>query len=246
MAVFKLVIEYDGASFVGWQRQDNGPSVQAALEEAVFEFSGERVKVKGAGRTDAGVHALGQVADITLERGDWRADKVRDAINHYLKQGPISVVAAERAADDFSARFDAVRRHYLYRLADRRPPLALTRGRAWWWPVPLDVEAMAEAAEVLEGRHDFTTFRSTACQAKSPVRDVERVHVARVGGEIHIEVSARSFLHNQVRSFVGTLKLVGEGKWSRQDVIDALEARDRTACGPIAPPEGLYLMQVDY
>lgn len=246
MAVFKITIEYDGGPFVGWQRQDNGPSVQAALEEAVFEFSGERVKVKGAGRTDAGVHALGQVADLTLQNGDWRADKVRDAINHYLKQGPVSVIAAEPAADDFSARFDAVRRHYLYRLTDRRPPLALTRGRAWWWPVPLDVEAMAEAAKVLEGRHDFTTFRSTACQAKSPVRDVERVHVTRVGEEIHIEVSARSFLHNQVRSFVGTLKLVGEGKWSRRGVVDALEACDRTRCGPLAPPEGLYLMRVDY
>ncbi len=246
MAVFKLVIEYDGGPFAGWQRQDNGPSVQAALEDAVFDFSGERVTVKGAGRTDAGVHALGQVADITLERGDWRADKVLDAINHYLKQGPISVVAAERASDDFSARFSALRRHYLYRLADHRPPLALERGRAWWWPAPLDARAMADAAQVFEGRHDFTTFRSTACQAKSPVRDVERVHVARVGDEIHIEVSARSFLHNQVRSFVGTLKLVGEGKWSRRDVTLALEACDRTRCGPIAPPEGLYLVRVDY
>lgn len=246
MAVFKLTIEYDGGPFVGWQKQNNGPSVQATLEEAVFAFSGERARVKGAGRTDAGVHALGQIADVTFERDDWRADKVRDAINHYLKQGPISVVAAERVADDFSARFSAVRRHYLYRLADRRPPLTLTRGRAWWWPVPLDVAAMADAAEVLVGRHDFTTFRSTACQAKSPVRDVGRVHVARVGEEIHIEVSARSFLHNQVRSFVGTLKLVGEGRWTRQDVKDALEACDRTRCGPIAPPEGLYLVRVDY
>ncbi len=246
MAVFKLTIEYDGGPYVGWQKQTNGPSVQASLEAAVFAFSGEHARVKGAGRTDAGVHALGQVADVTFERDDWNGDTVRDAINHFLKQSPISVLSAEPAAVDFSARFSAVQRHYLYRLADRRPPLALTLGRAWWWPVPLDVEAMAGAADVFVGRHDFTTFRSTECQANSPVRHVDTLQVARVGEEIHIEVSARSFLHNPVRSFVGTLKLVGEGKWTRQDVVDALEARDRTRCGPLAPPEGLYLARVDY
>lgn len=246
MATFKLTIEYDGTDFVGWQRQENGPSIQGALEEAVLRFSGEAARINGAGRTDAGVHAIGQVADLTLARDDWRADKVRDAINHYLKPRPISVVASEPVAADFSARFSAVRRHYLYRLADRRPPLTLTRGRAWWWPVGLDVDAMADAATLLVGRHDFTTFRSTACQARSPVRDVERLDVERVGEEIHIEVSARSFLHNQVRSFVGTLKLVGEGRWTREDVADALAACDRTRCGPLAPPEGLYLTRVDY
>lgn len=175
MATFKLTIEYDGTDYAGWQRQKDEPSIQGALEEAVRQFSGESVSVKGAGRTDAGVHALGQVADLTLERDDWRTDKVRDAINHYLKPQPISVLAAEVAEDAFSARFHAVRRHYLYRLADRRPPLTITRRQAWWWPVRLDVDAMAEAAEVFLGRHDFTTFRSTSCQAKSPVKDVEAI-----------------------------------------------------------------------
>lgn len=246
MAVFKLTIEYDGGPFAGWQKQKDEASIQEALEDAVFGFSGERARVKGAGRTDAGVHALGQVADLTLERDDWTADKIRDAVNFYLKPRPITVLTVERVADDFSARFSATNRHYLYRLADQRPPLALEAGRAWWWPVPLDVEAMADAAPVLVGRHDFTTFRSTQCQAKSPVRNVDYINVARVGREIHIEVSAKSFLHNQVRSFVGSLKLVGEHKWSRQDMVEALAACDRTACGPLAPAEGLYLWRVDY
>ena len=246
MARFKLTLEYDGTDYVGWQRQDGLPSIQVALEEAVAGFSGEHVRVNGAGRTDAGVHALGQVADITLEREDWRTDKIRDAINHYLKPQPISVLSCEVVAPDFSSRFSALQRHYLYRLADRRPPLTLTCGRAWWWPVGLDATAMAEAAKELIGQHDFTTFRSTSCQANSPIRSVDAIDIARVGGEIHIEVSARSFLHNQVRSFVGSLKLVGEGRWSRRDLKEALEARDRTACGPIAPSEGLYLVGVDY
>jgi len=246
MATFKLTIEYDGTGFAGWQRQKDERSIQGELERAVQQFSGEAVQVKGAGRTDAGVHALGQIADITLEREDWRTDKVRDAINHYLKPERISVLKCEAVEDGFSSRFNAVRRHYLYRLADRRPPLTLTRGRAWWWPVRLDMDAMADAAEVLVGRHDFTTFRSTSCQARSPIKDVDRIFLSRVNDEIHIEVSARSFLHNQVRSFVGTLKLVGEGRWSKQDVIDALAAQDRTRCGPLAPSEGLYLVKVDY
>lgn len=246
MAVFKLTIEYDGGPFAGWQKQKDEVSVQGALEDAVFSFSGERARVKGAGRTDAGVHALGQVADLTLETGDWDAGKIRDAINYYLKPRPITILSVELAADGFSARFSAKNRHYLYRLADQRPPLALETGRAWWWPVPLDADAMADAAQVLKGRHDFTTFRSTHCQAKSPVRNVDRIHVARVGREIHIEVSAKSFLHNQVRSFVGSLKYVGEGKWTTADMVDALAACDRTRCGPLAPPEGLYLTGVDY
>jgi tRNA pseudouridine38-40 synthase len=246
MANFKLILEYDGSEYVGWQRQPDEASIQASLEEAVYQFSGERVRVKGAGRTDAGVHALGQVADVALTTRVWRTDKVRDAINHYLKPQPISILSCEEVDDNFSARFSAIRRHYLYRLADRRPPLTLTRGQAWWWPVKLDIEAMADAAEVLVGRHDFTTFRSTSCQAKSPVRDVEGIELSRVGDEIHIEVRARSFLHNQVRSFVGSLKLVGEGRWTKADVEAALGARKRTACGPIAPSEGLYLVRVDY
>ena len=246
MATFKLTIEYDGSDYAGWQRQKDQPSIQEALETAVEQFSGEQARVKGAGRTDAGVHALGQVGDLTLARDDWRADKVRDAINHYLKPQPICIVACEAAGEDFSARFSAVKRHYLYRLADRRPPLTLTRGRAWWWPVRLDMDAMSDAAEVFLGRHDFTTFRSTSCQAKSPVKDVERISLSRVDDEIHIKVCARSFLHNQVRSFVGSLKLVGEGRWTKHDLALALEAKDRTRCGPLAPPEGLYLVRVDY
>lgn len=246
MAVFKLTIEYDGGPFVGWQKQRDEVSVQGTLEDAVYAFSGERARVKGAGRTDAGVHAFGQVADVTFESDRWTGEKVRDALNAFLKTGPITVLSAEPAPDDFSARFSAKQRHYLYRLADHRPPLALDRGRAWWWPVALDVDAMADAAQVLVGLHDFTTFRSVHCQAKSPKRRVDSVDVVRVGREIHIEVSAKSFLHNQVRSFVGSLKYVGEGKWSKQDLVDALEARDRTACGPLAPAEGLYLARVDY
>jgi tRNA pseudouridine38-40 synthase len=245
MPRYKLSIEYDGGPFVGWQRQANGRSVQQAIEEAIAAFSQEEVVLKGAGRTDAGVHALGQVAHIDLSR-DWDTDTVRDAVNAHLRPEPVTILAAELVPDDFDARFSAVKRHYLYRITDRRAPPALERGRLWHVPQPLDEAAMHLAAQSLLGRHDFTTFRSSECQAKSPVRTLDRLDVSRAGGEIAIRASARSFLHNQVRSMVGALKKVGEGKWPVGEVAAALAARDRTRSGPVAPAHGLYLVAVDY
>ena len=245
MPRYKLVIEYDGAPFVGWQVQENGPSVQGALEAAVAAFCGEAASVRGAGRTDAGVHALGQVAHLDLAR-EWDADAVRDAINAHLRPHPIAVLSAEPIAAAFDARFSARKRHYLYRIINRRASLALERSRAWRIPRPLDVQAMHAAAQLLVGQHDFTTFRAAECQAKSPIKTLDRLDVERLGDEVRIDASARSFLHHQVRSMVGSLALVGEGKWSAADLAHALEARDRAACGPVAPPDGLYLVRVEY
>lgn len=245
MPRYRLTVEYDGGPFAGWQRQDNGPSVQAALEAAIQGLSGENATVTGAGRTDAGVHARGQVAHFDLAK-TFDADTIRDALNHYLRPAPVAVVAAAVAPEDFHARFSATARHYRYRIVCRRAPLALDRGRAWHVMRPLDAEAMHDAARHLVGCHDFTTFRAAECQAKTPVKTLDRLDVTRAGEDIFIDASARSFLHNQVRSLVGTLKLVGEGKWCARDVADALAARDRARCGPVAPPEGLYLMRVDY
>jgi len=244
MPRYRLTLEYDGAPFVGWQRQDNGPSVQAALEEAIFKFSSERVTVMGAGRTDAGVHALGQVAHFDLEK-EFTPDKVRDALNHFLRPDPVVVLDATVADADFHARFSATRRHYLYRILCRRAPPALEKSRVWHVVRELDAATMHQAALALVGNHDFTTFRAAECQAKSPVKTLDRLDVSRAGEEIHINASARSFLHHQVRSMVGSLKLVGEGKWRPRDLRDALAARDRSACGPVAPPDGLYLVRVD-
>ena len=245
MPRYKLTIEYDGAPFLGWQIQDQGPSVQAALIAAVEAFCGERVKVRGAGRTDTGVHALGQVAHIDLGK-DWPSDTVRDALTAQLRPLPIAVLAAEKVPDSFDARFSARARHYLYRIVNRRADLALERGRAWRLPRPLDAAAMAAAAQRLIGRHDFTTFRHVDCQAKSPVKTLDRLDVTRAGEEIRIDAVARSFLHSQVRSMVGALVFVGEGRWSTDDLAAARDARDRSACAPVAPPEGLYLVRVDY
>ncbi len=245
MPRYKLILEYDGTPFVGWQMQDNGPSVQGRLAAAIKAFSGEEAVPRGAGRTDAGVHALGQTAHLDLAK-DWEPEKIRDALNAQLRPDPISVLACERAREDFDARFSAIARHYLYRIVDRRAPLALERMRAWGVFRPLDAEAMNEAAQALIGTHDFTTFRSTECQAKSPVKTLDRLEVSRHGEIIRIETRARSFLHNQVRSMVGSLKLVGEGRWSMLELRQALDARDRGACGPVAPPQGLYLVKVDY
>jgi tRNA pseudouridine38-40 synthase len=241
----KLTIEYDGAPFVGWQRQDNGPSVQVALEEAVLAFSGERALVQGAGRTDAGVHALGQVAHLDLAN-ERPAETVRAALNFHLKPHPIAVVEAEIVPGDFHARFSATWRRYRYRILNRRAPPAFDRGHVWHVPVPLAVDAMADAAAALVGHHDFNSFRSASCQAPSPVKTLDLLEVARHENEIRIDVGARSFLHNQVRILVGTLQLVGRRQWTRRDVEDALEARDRTRAGPTAPPQGLCLMEVRY
>lgn len=245
MPRYKLTIEYDGRGFVGWQRQDNGPSVQQALERAITGFCGETVNVFGAGRTDAGVHALGQVAHFDIDRGV-RPETVRNALNFHLKPAAVAVVKAETVQADFHARFSARERSYLYRITNRRAPLALARGRTWWVPTPLDVPAMAAAARVLIGRHDFTSFRASICQAASPVKTLDAVAVVGDGDEIRVEVRARSFLHHQVRNIVGTLRRVGEGKWTAADVAAVLAARDRTKAGPTAPAEGLYLVSVGY
>jgi len=245
MPRYKLTIEYDGTPFVGWQVQDNGLSVQGVLVEAVLAFTGERTTIGGAGRTDAGVHALGQVAHVDLAR-DWPPDTARDALNAHLRPHPVAVLLAERVADDFDARFSATRRHYRYRIVNRRADLALEAQRAWRVPQPLDARAMHNAAQRLVGRHDFTTFRSTECQAKSPVKTLDRLDVMRDGDEVDVIAVARSFLHNQVRSMVGSLVHVGEGKWSADDLAAALAARDRAACGQVVPPQGLYLARVEY
>ncbi|HEY1615928.1 MAG TPA: tRNA pseudouridine(38-40) synthase TruA [Rhizomicrobium sp.] len=242
---YRLTVEYDGTPFAGWQRQDNGPSVQASLEEAVFLLCGEKVTVTGAGRTDAGVHALGQVAHFDLEK-EFASGRLRDALNHHLRPRPVAVLDAAVAPPDFHARFSAVARSYLYRIICRRAPLALEHGRAWHISRELDADAMHLAAQHLVGAHDFTTFRASECQAKSPEKTLDVLRVSRVADEIQIGAKARSFLHNQVRSMVGSLKLVGEGKWQPREVARALAARDRSRCGPVAPPHGLYLVKVDY
>jgi len=244
---YRLDVEYDGSLYAGWQRQAEQPTVQALLEEAILAFSGETVSIRGAGRTDAGVHATGQVAHVDLPR-DWPAKTVRDAVNAHLSAAgaTVAVLAVDAVDAAFDARFSATARHYLYRIIDRRAPLTLERRRAWWVPKPLDAEAMQAAAERLLGRHDFTTFRSRQCQAASPVRTLDRLDIARSGETIAIRASARSFLHNQVRSMVGALKRVGEGSWAADDVTAALAAADRSACPQVAPPDGLYLVGVDY
>ena len=245
MPRYRLLIEYDGGPFVGWQIQAGGLSVQGVITEAIAGFADEHVTVNGAGRTDAGVHALGQVAHVDLAR-DWRADRVRDALNARLRPHPVAVRAVEKAPDSFHARFSAKRRHYLYRIVNRRADLTLDRGRAWRVPRLLDAAAMHAAAQALVGRHDFTTFRAAECQAKSPVKTLGRLDVERAGDEVRVHASARSFLHHQVRSMVGSLVLVGDGKRSGEDLAAALAARSRAACGPVAPPEGLYLVSVEY
>jgi tRNA pseudouridine38-40 synthase len=242
---FKLTIEYDGGGFVGWQRQDNGPSIQQSLEEAVFRITGETVLVQGAGRTDAGVHALGQVAHVDVEK-EIEAEKLKDAINYHLKPAPIAVLASEAVSGEFHARFSATGRAYLYRIVNRRAPLTVDHGRAWLVNASLDAAAMHDAAQVLLGKHDFSTFRASLCQAQSPVKTLDRLSIHRVGEEIQLIAEARSFLHHQVRNIVGTLRLVGEGKWSKDDLKTALEARDRSKGGPTAPPDGLYLTRVTY
>ncbi|MCQ3942507.1 MAG: tRNA pseudouridine(38-40) synthase TruA [Alphaproteobacteria bacterium] len=245
MPRYRISIEYDGTPFSGWQFQADAPSVQGAIEDAIAALTGERVVIQGAGRTDAGVHAFGQVAHFDLAR-EVATDTIRDGLNAHLRPHPIAVLAAERVPESFNARLSATRRHYLYRIVNRRSDLTLDRNRAWRLPRPLDVPAMHAAAQRLVGHHDFTTFRSTECQAKSPMKTLDRLDVVREGEEVRVVTCARSFLHNQVRSMVGSLALVGDRKWSADDLAAVLAARDRTACGQVAPPQGLYLMRVDY
>lgn len=247
MPRYRLDIEYDGAPYAGWQRQADQHSVQQAIEQAVEKFSSQIVSLRGAGRTDAGVHATAQVAHLDLDK-EWRPDTVRDALNAHLQQAGerVTILTATKVANDFDARFSARGRHYLYRISNRRSPPALDKGKVWWVPKRLDAEAMDSAAKVLLGRHDFTTFRSAQCQANSPLRTLDRLDVTRLGDDIEIRASARSFLHNQVRSMVGSLKRVGEGAWTSADLKAALDACDRSACGQVSPPDGLYLVGVDY
>lgn len=245
MPRYKLTIEYDGTPFAGWQVQAALPTVQGVLAEAFRRFCGEEVRISGAGRTDAGVHATGQVAHVDLAR-EWRTDTVRDAMTAQLRPHPIAVLQAERVPDAFDARFSAIRRHYLYRIVNRRPDLALDRDRAWRIPQKLDAEAMHDAAQRLLGRHDFSTFRAAECQAASPLKTLDQLDVTRMGEEIRVVTSARSFLHHQVRSMVGSLMRVGEGRWSADDLEAALRAADRARCGPMAPACGLYLAAVSY
>ena len=245
MPRYKLIIEYDGAPFSGWQIQDNGPSVQGALENAVKAICGEEIRVHGAGRTDAGVHALGQVAHCDIAK-PFAPGRLRDGLNAHLRPLPIGVLSAEIVPDNFEARFSAKKRHYLYRIANRRANLALDVGRAWRLPRPLNTDAMHASAQRLVGKHDFTTFRDSECQAKSPEKTLDQLDVARDGDAVNILTSARSFLHSQVRSMVGSLVWVGEGRWDADDLSAALAARNRAACGPVAPPQGLYLVRVDY
>ncbi len=245
MPRYRLTLEYDGTPFVGWQIQDNGPSVQGVLEQAIDKFCGESPRTVAAGRTDAGVHAMGQVVHVDLTK-DWPVERVREALNFHLRPHPVSVVEAAIAASDFNARLSARSRRYLYRILNRRAPPALDKERVWHVARPLDAPAMHVAAQVLVGRHDFTTFRASLCQAKSPVKTLDRLDVTREGDEIRVTALARSFLHHQVRNMVGALKLVGDGKWSVDDVAAALAARDRTKGGATAPAAGLCLMEVGY
>ncbi|MDR3514755.1 MAG: tRNA pseudouridine(38-40) synthase TruA [Azospirillaceae bacterium] len=245
MSRWKLTIEYDGRPFVGWQRQDNGPSVQQHLEEAVTRLSGETVRVHAAGRTDAGVHALGQVCHFDFDKA-LPAERLRDALNYYLRPQPISILSVEAVDTDFHARLSARGRAYVYRILNRRAPPALDSGRVWHVARPLDPDLMHDAAQLLIGRHDFSTFRASLCQANSPVKTLDVLNVARVGEEIHISAEARSFLHHQIRNITGTLELVGAGRWSKADVGAALAACDRRRGGPTAPADGLYFIRAIY
>ena len=245
MPRYKITIEYDGTDYAGWQQQKDAPSIQEELQKAAFKFLAEDVLITGAGRTDAGVHALGQVAHFDTTK-TLEPFKLCQAFNAHLRPQPISVLNAEIVSDDFHARFDAKKRFYIYKILNRRSRPALYVNRMWWVHQPLDVEKMQDAAQVLIGKHDFSTFRAAACQAKSPIKTLDEIRIERYGEFIFFYFSARSFLHHQVRNIVGTLKLVGEGLWTKQNVIDALEAKDRKAGGPTAAAEGLYFERVVY
>jgi tRNA pseudouridine38-40 synthase len=245
MPRYKLTIEYDGTAYVGWQRQANGLSVQEEIETGLKKLDPGPIGLRGAGRTDAGVHARAQVAHVDLAK-DWRGDKLREALNARMRPEKVAVLLAEEVPEDFDARFSAKARHYLYRIINRRAPLTLDFGHAWLVKRKLDAGAMHEAARVLVGRHDFSTFRDADCQAENPVRTLDRLDVLRTGDEIHVCASARAFLHRQVRSMVGSLEHVGSGKWSARDLRAALDSRERARCGQVAPAAGLYLIGVDY
>lgn len=248
MARWKLTIEYNGEPYSGWQYQDHAPSVQDEIEKAITKFCQKQIRIYAAGRTDAGVHALGQVAHFDLDYGDrpLSGHDLAKALNAHLRPQSIAIIGAEIVADDFHARFGAMNKLYIYRIINRSAPLTLEQGKAWQFRKPLDENAMRDAATILLGQHDFTTFRDTNCQAKSPVKTLDRFDITRAGDVITCEIEGRSFLHHQVRNMVGTLSHVGEGKWTKHDVAAALEARDRTKGGVTCPPDGLYLARIDY
>lgn len=245
MPRYKLTIEYNGQPYHGWQRQQGFPTLQEEIEEAILNFCGEFAEVFCAGRTDAGVHALGQVAHVDLPRS-YPAYSVQQAVNFHMKSRNISIIHAEEVADDFHARFSATRREYLYRMINRTAWLSLDAGRVWHVPEPLNVPAMHHAAQLLLGTHDFTSFRDTHCQSQSPIKTLDKFDIFMVGREIHCHLVARSFLHHQVRNMVGTLRLIGNGKWTTQNLQQALQAHSRSAAGETAPPDGLYLTAVHY
>ena len=238
MPRYRLKIEYDGSPYKGWQRQDDVPSVQGAIEDALAKLGEEGAAVQGSGRTDAGVHALGQIAHTDLQQ-DWTPFRLSEALNAHLRQSgqPVAILDCDVTDEEFHARFSATTRKYLYRIVDRRPRLALDRGRVWRVPYRIDADAMHAAAQLLVGKHDFATFRDTQCQAKSPIKTLDEVNVIRAGHEIHLTFRARSFLHKQVRSFTGSLVEVGMGKWDTEDMQAALDAKARTECGPVASPD---------
>jgi len=245
MTRWRLIVEYDGGPFMGWQRQEHGPSVQQTLEEALQRMTGEIAQFIAAGRTDAGVHALAMAVHTDVKR-QLTPHRLREGLNALVRPHPISVLEVEQVPDDWHARFSCVGRTYLYRILNRRAPPALEARRVWHIPVPLDLEAMREGAGHLIGRHDFTTFRSAQCQSKSPVKTLDQLEVSRIGDEINVSAAARSFLHHQVRSLVGSLAMVGRGQWSPEDIRNALEARDRAALGFNAPSQGLYFVKARY
>ena len=246
MMRYKLVIEYDGSPFVGWQKQENGLSVQEVIENAILSLTQEQVTVFGAGRTDTGVHAMGQVGHFDISKKELDTQTVFNGLNHHLRPYPISILAVDIVSEEFHSRFDARQRKYLYRIINRNSPLTIEKGRAWHVFKNLDVDQMVECISLIEGKRDFTTFRSVHCQAESPIKTMESVKINSTNEEVILGFTARSFLHHQVRSIVGSLKLVGEGSWSVEDFRHAVDSKDRSKCGALAPPEGLYLMEVTY
>ena len=243
---YKIIIEYDGTPFVGWQKQENGRSIQESIESAIKKIFEEEVAVFGAGRTDAGVHAIGQTAHFDIKKKSFDTYVIKNALNDHLRPLPISILDVEEVNENFHARFDAIQRKYLYRIINRKSPLTIEKGRAWQVHKSLSVESMKKCIPLIEGKHDFTTFRSSHCQSESPIKTIDEVKITQSDENIYFGISAKSFLHHQVRSLVGSLKMVGDGSWSIQDFDKALKSKNRSKCGALAPSEGLYFMEVKY
>ncbi len=243
---YKIIIEYDGTPFVGWQKQENGRSIQESIESAIKKIFEEEVAIFGAGRTDAGVHAIGQTAHFDIKKKSFDTYVIKNALNDHLRPLPISILDVEEVDENFHARFDAIQRKYLYRIINRKSPLTIEKGRAWQVHKSLSVEPMKKCIPLIEGKHDFTTFRSVHCQSESPIKTIDEVKITQSDENIYFGISAKSFLHHQVRSLVGSLKMVGDGSWSIHDFDNALKSKNRSKCGALAPSEGLYFMEVKY